>query len=103
MSSRGISWYNLGVSVISSFIMDKKIRIAGNGFGRIGRAFFKLARKYPEFDIVAVNDLGDPENMVYLLKYDTAYGKADFDIHTEKEGETLYFVVEGERTKLVTG
>lgn len=81
--------------------MDRKIRIAINGFGRIGRAFFKLARKYPEFDIVAVNDLGDPENMVYLLKYDTAYGKADFDIHTEKEGETLFFVVDGERTKLV--
>jgi glyceraldehyde 3-phosphate dehydrogenase len=81
--------------------MDTKIRIAINGFGRIGRAFFKLARKYPEFDIVAVNDLGDPGNMVYLLKYDTAYGKADFDIHTEKEGDTLYFVVDGERTKLI--
>jgi glyceraldehyde 3-phosphate dehydrogenase len=81
--------------------MEKKIRIAINGFGRIGRAFFKLARRYPEFDVVAVNDLGDPENMVYLLKYDTAYGKADFDIHTEKDGDQLYFVVDGERTKLV--
>lgn len=79
----------------------KKIRIAINGFGRIGRAFFKLARKYPEFDIVAVNDLGDPENMVYLLKYDTAYGKADFDIHTEVQDGVTTFVVDGERTQLV--
>lgn len=60
--------------------MEKKTRIAINGFGRIGRAFYKLARLRPEFEIVAVNDLGDPENMSYLLKYDTAYGKADFDI-----------------------
>ncbi len=81
--------------------MEKKLRIAINGFGRIGRAFFKLARTAPEIDIVAVNDLGDPENMVYLLRYDTAYGKADFEIHTEQEGEQLYFVVDGEKTKLV--
>lgn len=59
---------------------DKKVRIAINGFGRIGRAFYKLARTRPEFEIVAVNDLGDPENMAYLLKYDTAYGQADFAI-----------------------
>lgn len=79
----------------------KKIRIAINGFGRIGRAFFKLARTYPQFDIVAVNDLGDPENMVYLLKYDTAYGKADFSVHTETENGITTFVVDGERTRLV--
>lgn len=59
---------------------EKKVRIAINGFGRIGRAFYKLARTRPEFEIVAVNDLGDPENMAYLLKYDTAYGQADFDL-----------------------
>ena len=58
----------------------KNIRIAINGFGRIGRAFYKLARSRPGFEIVAVNDLGDLENMAYLLKYDTAYGRADFDI-----------------------
>ncbi|MDO8521561.1 MAG: glyceraldehyde 3-phosphate dehydrogenase N-terminal domain-containing protein, partial [bacterium] len=67
--------------------MEKKIRIAINGFGRIGRAFYKLVRLRPEFEIVAVNDLGDPENMSYLLKYDTAYGKADFDIVVVREEE----------------
>ncbi len=77
------------------------IRVAINGFGRIGRAFFKLARKHPELNIVAVNDLGDPENMVYLLKYDTAYGKADFEVSTEVEGGKTTFIVDGERTVLV--
>ena len=63
------------------------IKVAINGFGRIGRAFYKLARTRPELEIVAVNDLGDPENMSYLLKYDTAYGKADFDIVVTHDGE----------------
>lgn len=59
---------------------DKKTRVAINGFGRIGRAFYKLARTEPSLEIVAINDLGDPANMSYLLKYDTANGKADFEI-----------------------
>ena len=76
---------------------DKKVRIAINGFGRIGRAFYKLARTKPEFEIVAINDLGDPENMAYLLKYDTAYGQADFDITViEGSGETEAGFVDGE-------
>lgn len=77
------------------------IRVAINGFGRIGRAFFKLARKHKEINIVAVNDLGDPENMVYLLKYDTAYGKADFEVKTEVVDGKTTFIVDGERTTLV--
>jgi glyceraldehyde 3-phosphate dehydrogenase len=51
----------------------KKIRVAINGFGRIGRAFLKIAWENPEIEIVAVNDLGSIENMSYLLKYDTVY------------------------------
>ncbi len=53
----------------------KKARIAINGFGRIGRLFFRSAFGAPDFEIVAVNDLGDLENFVYLLKYDTVYGR----------------------------
>ncbi len=53
--------------------MEKKIRVAINGFGRIGRAFCKIAWDHPEIEIVAVNDLGDVANMAYLLKYDTVY------------------------------
>ncbi len=51
----------------------KKIRVGINGFGRIGRAFLKIAWDRPEIEIVAVNDLGDVHNMAYLLKYDTVY------------------------------
>ncbi|OGN08297.1 MAG: type I glyceraldehyde-3-phosphate dehydrogenase [Candidatus Yanofskybacteria bacterium RIFCSPHIGHO2_01_FULL_45_42] len=50
-------------------------RIAINGFGRIGRAFFKLALEKPELDIVAINDLGDIEFLAYLLRFDSVYGK----------------------------
>lgn len=83
--------------------MDKKVRIAINGFGRIGRAFYKLARTRPELEIVAVNDLGDLENMAYLLKYDTAYGRADFDVTIVPIGspEEPGFVVEGKKVILV--
>src|SRR3989338_3027746 len=52
----------------------KKLRVAINGFGRIGRAFYKLAYGRDDMEVVAVNDLGDPANLLYLLKYDSAYG-----------------------------
>ena len=52
----------------------EKIRVAINGAGRIGRAFLKIALKREEIEIVAINDLGDIENIAYLLKYDTVYG-----------------------------
>ena len=58
----------------------KKARIAINGFGRIGRLFFRTAFERPDLDIVAVNDLGDLENFVYLLKYDTVYGRYAKDV-----------------------
>jgi glyceraldehyde 3-phosphate dehydrogenase len=54
----------------------KKTRVAINGFGRIGRTFFRMAFGNEAFDIVAINDLGDPENLAYLLNYDTAYGRS---------------------------
>ncbi|OIO31518.1 MAG: type I glyceraldehyde-3-phosphate dehydrogenase [Candidatus Yonathbacteria bacterium CG_4_10_14_3_um_filter_47_65] len=73
----------------------KKIRVAVNGLGRIGRAFFKIALKREEIEIVAVNDLGDIENLAYLLKYDTAYGKSGIDISVRKDGEKGYFRIDG--------
>ena len=51
-------------------------RIAINGFGRIGRAFLRVAHERPELEIVAINDLGDAEQFAYLLKYDSVYGRA---------------------------
>lgn len=58
--------------------------IAINGFGRIGRAFFKLALERDELNVVAINDLGDPENLAYLLKYDSVYGPLGCDVEVEK-------------------
>jgi glyceraldehyde 3-phosphate dehydrogenase len=51
-----------------------KLRVSINGFGRIGRAFYKLAYGREDMEVVAVNDLGDEANLMYLLKYDSAYG-----------------------------
>jgi len=58
----------------------KKIRVAINGFGRIGRAFYKVAKRNPEIEIVAVNDLTSIDNVKYLLKYDSVYGISDLTL-----------------------
>jgi glyceraldehyde 3-phosphate dehydrogenase len=50
-------------------------RVAINGLGRIGRAILKLVSDEPGFELVAVNDLVDVENLAYLLRFDTAYGR----------------------------
>ena len=75
----------------------KKTRVAINGFGRIGRAFLKIAKDRKEIDIVAINDLGDVENFAYLLKYDTVYGKSDFDIAVEKGADGNGLIIDGEK------
>jgi glyceraldehyde 3-phosphate dehydrogenase len=56
------------------------MRIAINGFGRIGRIFFRQAFGLQNFDIVAINDLSDVENLAYLLKYDSVYGRYQKDV-----------------------
>lgn len=62
-----------------------KTRVAINGFGRIGRAFFRVAFEREDLEIVAINDLGDIGNLAYLLKYDSVYRKYNHDIdHDEK-------------------
>ena len=71
-------------------------RIAINGFGRIGRAAYKIALEKPDVEIVAINDLTDPKILAHLLKYDTAYGKFQKEITLEES--TL--VVGDQRTKV---
>ncbi|OHA83142.1 MAG: type I glyceraldehyde-3-phosphate dehydrogenase [Candidatus Yonathbacteria bacterium RIFOXYC1_FULL_52_10] len=74
------------------------LRVAINGLGRIGRAFLKVGIKREEIEIVAVNDLGDMDNMAYLLKYDSAYGKSGLDVHAEKnEDGSGALVINGKR------
>ena len=50
------------------------VKVAINGFGRIGRLVFRLMEEDPDFEVVAINDLTDAEQLAYLLKYDTNHG-----------------------------
>src|SRR3954468_16797309 len=61
-------------------------RIAINGLGRIGRAILKLAIAEPAFELVAVNDLVDVENLAYLLRFDTVYGRYPTPVAIEEKG-----------------
>ena len=77
----------------------KKTRVAINGFGRIGRQFFRQAWGRKDMEVVAVNDLGSVESLAYLLKYDTVYGVAPFDVevrdgHIRVDGKEMRFVSE---------
>jgi glyceraldehyde 3-phosphate dehydrogenase len=64
------------------------VRVAINGFGRIGRSVFRVVSAAPDIDVVAVNDLADAPSLVYLLKYDTVMGR--FPGQMRVEGDTLY-------------
>jgi len=77
---------------------NKKIKVGINGFGRIGRAFLKVAWDRPEIEIVAVNDLGDITNMAYLLKYDTVYKEWKHDIQIAENN----FVIDGKKVKFIS-
>lgn len=63
-------------------------RVAINGFGRIGRSALKVIFDTDDLQVVGINDLMDIENAVYLLKYDSNYGKYDKNI--QFEGDTIY-------------
>ncbi|MFB0517410.1 MAG: type I glyceraldehyde-3-phosphate dehydrogenase [Candidatus Neomarinimicrobiota bacterium] len=71
-------------------------KIAINGLGRIGRAAFKIILETPELELVAVNDLVPPDNLAYLLKYDTVYGR--YDKKVESDSDSL--IVEGKRYRV---
>ena len=64
-------------------------KVAINGFGRIGRSFFRLAHERNELRIVAINDLADLENLVYLLKHDSVYGQYDHKISVDLKQKKL--------------
>jgi glyceraldehyde 3-phosphate dehydrogenase len=69
--------------------MEQRIRVAVNGFGRIGRYFSRLALMNPKIELVAINDLAPIETLVHLLKYDSIHGR----MHDEFEikGNQLIF------------
>lgn len=75
-------------------------RIAINGFGRIGRAFFRLAQKDDAVEVVAINDLAPIENLAYLLTYDSAHGRAPFSVAVSDDGNSL--VIDGKEIPYVS-
>lgn len=81
------------------------IKVAINGFGRIGRLAYRLMHDDPQFDIVALNDLSNAEELAYLLKYDTAQGKFDRDIKVDGDklivdGKSSVILAERDPSKL---
>lgn len=74
------------------------LKIAINGFGRIGRLVFRIGIKNPDFDFVAVNDITAPENLAYLLKYDSTHGVFEEDINVENNE----LIVSGDRFEVLS-
>src|SRR3989338_5039463 len=73
------------------------IRVGINGFGRIGRMAFRAAIKdFPEIEVVAINDLLEPDYLAYMLKYDSVHGRFNGDISVD--GNTL--IVKGKKIRL---
>ncbi|MBW3662265.1 MAG: type I glyceraldehyde-3-phosphate dehydrogenase [Actinobacteria bacterium] len=74
------------------------LRVAINGFGRIGRNFFRAAkRRGLDLDLVAVNDLTDPETLGLLLKYDSVHGRYDGTVEVSGDG----LIVDGDEFKVL--
>lgn len=85
-------------------------KVAINGFGRIGRSFFRLAHERHDLRVTAINDLGDPENLAYLLKHDSVYReynhKISVDIKARKlivDNQRIDFIQEKDPAKLPWG
>ena len=72
------------------------VKVAINGFGRIGRCVFRAALDRPEVDIVAINDLTDAATLAHLLKYDSVHGNLKLDIQAG-DGE---IIVDGKTVKI---
>ncbi|HLP86357.1 MAG TPA: type I glyceraldehyde-3-phosphate dehydrogenase [Candidatus Paceibacterota bacterium] len=83
----------------------KKVKVAINGFGRIGRAFLKIAWEREDLEIVAINDLGSIESFAYLLRHDTVYRNWNHQVEISDsnlviDGKTIKFISEKDTTKL---
>jgi glyceraldehyde 3-phosphate dehydrogenase len=83
-------------------------KVAINGLGRIGRAALKLALEQPQLELVAVNEIGSLENMVYLLKYDTVYGRYERQVEAADgklviDGKPLVYLSERDPERLPWG
>ncbi len=74
------------------------VRVAINGFGRIGRATFKVALSRPGIRVVAINDLMSPDTLAHLLQYDTVYGR--YGRKTQSDSKNL--IVDGQKYPVIS-
>ena len=86
------------------------MKIAINGFGRIGRLFFRQAWNNPDIEIVAINDLGNVDDLAYLLRRDTVYRTWDIDVQGDATkgalivgGKEIKFLQQKDATQLPWG
>ncbi len=75
----------------------KKLRVAINGFGRIGRITFRQLVKRSDMEVVAINDLGEIENLAHLLRYDSVHRRFDRNVRVEDH----CFVIDDHRIKIL--
>jgi len=73
------------------------VKIAINGFGRIGRNAFKIAFERRDAEIVAINDLTDAKTLAHLLKYDSNYGAYEYDVDYDDEN----IIVDGKKIRVL--
>jgi glyceraldehyde 3-phosphate dehydrogenase len=75
------------------------VKVAINGFGRIGRLALRVMEDDPEFEVVAINSMSGSETAAYLLKYDTAQGRFKEDLITYTEDS---IVIDGREVAVFT-
>jgi glyceraldehyde 3-phosphate dehydrogenase len=73
------------------------VKVAINGFGRIGRNVFRIAEKRENIEVVAINDMFEPDQLAHLLRYDTVYGRFDGKVEVTSDG----FSVNGKGIKVL--
>merc|ERR1711953_43909 len=88
--------FGIRKKIKSMFGGGKKVPLAINGFGRIGRQVARLAMADPDIELKLINASYDAEYMAYMMKYDTVHGKYDGTVETD--GDSL--VIDGQKVAL---
>lgn len=80
------------------------VRVAINGFGRIGRLVLRalLEKQHQEIEVVALNDLGSPESSLHLFQYDSVHGALPLTASLHKEGAATYLQTPSQKIKIVS-